>query len=1001
MATIESSIMLMDGMSRPLNNIIGAIETTINALNSVNNTNVNIDTSRLSSASQMIASAGADLLAYQERIQAQINRNTSAQQRFNETVNDVSNLRLNKTNIDVFDTTGITRYTQEVNSLRDLLAQMDGLTVSPNLRLDVENQDRLNALNARIEQIKQVVENFSNLQVDVGTMAGNNRLERTRALIYEIVREQGLLNGVLNNMDVTGISQGYQRLNAILDRTQISIRDNIASQERFNNALRLGNAGQVGPQIFSWDNSSNMQVFTSQGTQRYRQELNDLNSMLNRINGININPTFRINSGATSDIENINQRIEALKENMKALSTNNLGLSTEQSNARLERMRAQLSTILQVQNNLNGAMGRMDIADINAQYQRLNDILGNTEADIRDNTAAQDEFNRSILQGSRHSDGLLSKIGRIALAYAGFQTLRSGINLSDTLTQNVARLNLMNDGNQTTDELQAMIYQAARNSRGDALANIESISKMGLMAGDAFSSNTELIGFMELINKQFKISGTSAEGISAAMLQLTQAMGAGALRGEELNSILEQAPLILKNIANYLKVPVGQIKDLASQGKITSEVVKKAMFNAADTINQQFNSIPLTFADITTSMRNEAVKKFQNISSQFSSALNSERFRGFTNSLVNSIGVVLDIASRGMIVLTALGATIYDNWAVISPVIKSVAGIMSVYAGAVAISTIANGTMAVAQLASAVAMTIYNVATGKAIALTHQQTLAQWGLNSAILANPIVLIVSGVVAALYLGVAAFNKFAGTSVSATGIIVGAFYVVGAVIHNVVGAVYNATLQLGSSIYNYMAGIVEFIGNIFTHPITAISNLFLNFTNFIIDQLKVIGRITDTILGTNVSNTLGEIQNSLNNFVLDKVGENSFKVERKDFSKMMVDYKDPWQAAQNGYNFISDFNLKDEGKEVTEKLLGDIAKNTEVSANNSDLTAEEIKYMRDLAEMEVINRFTTAEIKVEVGGITNQVNNSMDVESIYSNISDKLRETVAVVAEGVYD
>lgn len=850
MATIESSIMLMDGMSRPLNNIVGAIETTINALNSVNNTDVNIDTSRLSSASQMIASAGADLLAYQERLQAQINRNTSAQQRFNET-------------------------------------------------------------------------------------------------------------------------------------------------------LRMGNVGQVGPQIFSWNNSPNMQVFTSQGTQRYRQELNDLNSMLNRINGININPTFRINSSATSDIENINQRIEALKENMKALSTNNLGLSIEQSNARLERMRAQLSTILQVQNNLNSAMGRMDIADINAQYQRLNDILGNTEADIRDNTAAQEEFNRSILQGSRHSDGLLSKIGRIALAYAGFQTLKSGINLSDNLTQNVARLNLMNDGNQTTDELQAMIYQAAANSRGDALGNIESISKMGLMAGDAFSSNTELVGFMELINKQFKISGTSAEGISAAMLQLTQAMGAGALRGEELNSILEQAPLIVKNIANYMGVPVGQIKDLASEGKITSEVVKNAMFNAADTINKQFNSIPLTFADITTSMRNEAIKKFQNISSQLSSILNSERFRGFTNSFVDSIGIVLDIASRGMMVLSALGATIYDNWAVISPVIKSVAGIMSVYAGAVAISTIANGTMAVAQLASAVAMTIYNVATGKAIALTQQQTLAQWGLNSAILANPIVLIVSGVVAALYLGVAAFNKFAGTSVSATGIIVGAFYAVGAVIHNVIGAVYNATLQLGSSIYNYIAGIVEFIGNVFTHPITAISNLFLNFTNFIIDQLKVISKITDTILGTNVSNTLGEIQNSLNNFVLDKVGENLFKVERKDFSKMMIDYKDPWQAAQNGYNFISDFNLKDEGKEATEKLLGDIAKNTEVSANNSDLTTEEIKYMRDLAEMEVINRFTTAEIKVEVGGITNQVNNSMDVESLYSNISDKLRETVAVVAEGVYD
>ena len=850
MATIESSIMLMDGMSRPLNNIIGAIETTINALNGINNTDVSIDTSRLSSASQMIASAGADLLAYQERLQAQINRNTSAQQRFNET-------------------------------------------------------------------------------------------------------------------------------------------------------LRMGNAGQVGPQIFSWNNSSNMQVFTSQGTQRYRQELNDLNSMLNRMNGININPTFRINSGATSDIENINQRIEALKENMKALSTNNLGLSTEQSNARLERMRAQLSIILQVQNNLNGAMGRMDIADINAQYQRLNDILGNTEADIRDNTAAQDEFNRSILQGSRHSDGLLSKIGRIALAYAGFQTLKSGINLSDTLTQNVARLNLMNDGNQTTDELQAMIYQAARNSRGDALANIESISKMGLMAGDVFSSNTELIGFMELINKQFKISGTSAEGISAAMLQLTQAMGAGALRGEELNSILEQAPLILKNIANYLKVPVGQIKDLASQGKITSEVVKKAMFNAADTINQQFNSIPLTFADITTSMRNEAVKKFQNISSQFSSALNSERFRGFTNSLVNSIGVVLDIASRGMTTLITLGATIYDNWAIISPVIKSVAGIMAVYAGAVAVSTIANGAMAISQFGVAVAMGLYNLVLGKSIAATHQQTLAMWGLNAAI--APYVLIAGAVVAALYLGVAAFNKFAGTSVSATGIIAGSLMFLWTMAKNTMFNMYNFSLGVIQLFGNAILSTAEYMVNmVFGNPFKAIGNLVLDGVNMALDGLRLLAKMSDTIMGTSYAATIDSMKSKIDDFRANIVGENDIKLPRLELEGYMINNtENPFEAAKNTYDYWANFNFKEEGKEVTEKLLGDIAKNTEVSANNSDLTTEEIKYMRDLAEMEVINRFTTAEIKVEVGGITNQVNNSMDVESIYSNISDKLRETVAVVAEGVYD
>ena len=196
-------------------------------------------------------------------------------------------------------------------------------------------------------------------------------------------------------------------------------------------------------------------------------------------------------------------------------------------------------------------------------------------------------------------------------------------------------------------------------------------------------------------------------------------------------------------------------------------------------------------------------------------------------------------------------------------------------------------------------------------------------------------------------------------------------------------------------------MEFIGNVFTHPITAISNLFLDFTNFIINQLKVIGRITDTILGTSVSDTLGEIQNSLNNFVLDRVGENSFKIERKDFSEMMVDYKDPWQAAKNGYNTWDNFSLTDTIQEKNQELLGQIATNTGTMADSLDLTTEEIKYMKDLAEMEVINRFTTAEVRVEVGGITNQVNSDVDLETVYSGIEDKLKEAIGIAAAGRYD
>ena len=191
-------------------------------------------------------------------------------------------------------------------------------------------------------------------------------------------------------------------------------------------------------------------------------------------------------------------------------------------------------------------------------------------------------------------------------------------------------------------------------------------------------------------------------------------------------------------------------------------------------------------------------------------------------------------------------------------------------------------------------------------------------------------------------------------------------------------------------------------LFGNPFKAIGNLILDGVNMALDGLRLLTKMTDTILGTNYSATIDSMKSKIDDFRANIVGENDIKLPRLELEGYMINNtENPFEAAKNTYDYWANFNLKEEGKEVTEKLLGDIAKNTEVSANNSDLTTEEIKYMRDLAEMEVINRFTTAEIKVEVGGITNQVNNSMDVESIYSNISEKLRETVSVVAEGVYD
>ena len=344
---------------------------------------------------------------------------------------------------------------------------------------------------------------------------------------------------------------------------------------------------------------------------------------------------------------------------------------------------------------LTGA--RAEIIKAGADLKRLeNDITEN----IRRNEEAQNDFNRSLRNGVSNADNLYSKIKRYIGVYAGIQGLKNSFNLSDTVTQNTARLNLMLDNynspnekivnnNQTainnTDnsiysdvlnntkniinnseknlinnidnsvssdilknqisnnsidntktvitenqgtninlpQLQDMIFESAQRSRGDYLATSDSIGKMGLMAGDAFNSGQEIISFMELINKQFKIAGANAAGIDAAMLQLTQAMGSGVLRGEEYNSILEQAPVIIQNIAKYLNVPKGQLKNMAAEGKITADVVKNAMFYAATDINEKFEAIPKTFRDSVVNMKNNFVKEFTPISQRLNTFANS------------------------------------------------------------------------------------------------------------------------------------------------------------------------------------------------------------------------------------------------------------------------------------------------------------------------------------------------------------------------------------------
>lgn len=664
-----------------------------------------------------------------------------------------------------------------------------------------------------------------------------------------------------------------------------------------------------------------------------------------------------------------------------------------------------VNTMISTLNKVNNTNINIDTSALKASQSILNNASADLlryqeqiENEINSNTVAQENFNNSLRSASTASDNLFKKIKRVAAAYLGIQTVKAGINLSDTMTQNTARLNLMNDGNQSTEELQKMIYQSAQSSRGDYLGTTDSIAKMGLMAGDAFGSNTELIGFMELINKQFKIAGTSAVGIDAAMLQLTQAMGAGALRGEELNSVLEQAPIIVKNIAKYMGVPVGKIKDLASEGKITADVVKNAMFSVSQEINSQFESIPMTFTDVITRVKNAAIQGFQPIAKQINSALNSDRMKEFINSSVILIGKLTSVLSSSIDLIAGIGAAIYDNWSLIAPVLGTVVAGITAYNVALGVIAVKTAIVKGATLAYNLALIAQNALHGVNNTALITSTAAQWGLNAAMLACPITWIVAGImlaVGALYLGVAAFNKFTGATISATGIITGAIYGIGAHIYNMI-----------ATSVNMFISFAEFLANILHHPIIGMKRLFYNFCISIVNMVKSTMSVIDKIIDTGISDKLSEIESILQvKFKAATVeGYRDFKTAtggKLDYMKL----KDTGEAVTKGYktgenlsnslNFGLDNGMMDQ----TNSYLSQISGNTAKTNTSLDLTKEELKYMRDLAEQEVINRYTTASMKVEVSN-NNNISNSLDIDEVAGMLTNKLVESAATVAEGNY-
>lgn len=253
----------------------------------------------------------------------------------------------------------------------------------------------------------------------------------------------------------------------------------------------------------------------------------------------------------------------------------------------------------------------------------------------------------------------------------------SAIKTTDQLTQLRARINLINDGTQSTAEIMDKVYQAANRSRGSYLDMADSVAKLNMLAKDAFSSNDEAIYFVEQLNKQFKIAGASVEETSSAMYQLTQAMAAGKLQGDEFHSIMENAPMLAQSIASEMGLTVGQLKEMSSQGLITADIIKNALFNSAEETNAKFAEIPLTFQDIGTQLQNDLITAFQPVMEQIGSMASSDLLAGVLNELAFSFKVVAAAAQVAIATIKAAFAGLSVTIGVIKNVVTSFVGIFT------------------------------------------------------------------------------------------------------------------------------------------------------------------------------------------------------------------------------------------------------------------------------------------------------------------------------------
>ncbi len=566
-----------------------------------------------------------------------------------------------------------------------------------------------------------------------------------------------------------------------------------------------------------------------------------------------------------------------------------------------------------------------------------------------------------------------------------------------------ARMALLVGSQQKVAEMNEAIYQSALRSHGSFDAMADAVTKIGMTAREAFPDPSEVVPFMEGIQKLFVIGGTDQARQQDALLQLTQALGSGKLQGDEFRSIAEAAPLIEQMVAKYLGVSQGALKELSSQGLITADVLKNAILSNSDVINEQFKAMPITFDNAMQDIANVAYKSFTPVFEEINNLFNSDAFKEFVTMVSAAMPI---IANEVLYVIRGIVNNVkwlFNTLNQYSDVIKTA---LLVAGGVIALfglqAAVAYGIAAAGAMAHAVSSAIE---TGAILAMI----LAQEGFNAALYACPLTWIIGLVIllaVAFWAAIEVVNYFAGTSISAVGVVAAVF-----------AWLFTHIVNLIKFGINRFINFANFLRSVFNDPLAATYNLFADIWNGIVDLVAAavnsVIDLVNAVPGMDKIHTFEHVTGQSIKADIKPI-EGVTRIEELEMGNATYNAQKAYEWGASDWfgglkmpdfgqssNTDTDKNRDDNNDDGTGKALkgntGRTADNTGRMADSLDLMEEEIKDMKDYATQEQINRYTTARVSIDVGGISQNISSDVDVDGVISRMIDSLQESMASGAE----